>query len=254
MITEPLFWLAAVPAVILVGLAKGGFAGLVMPGMALLALVVSPLRAAAIMLPVLLVQDMISLWAYRSHADRRALAILLPGAAIGIALAAWGARSVPDDAVRLLVGIVALAFVANQVWSLARKAAEGAQPGKVPAGLFWGALSGFASFVSHSGGPPFQVWVLPQRMDKERLAATSTWFFAVVNLAKVGPYAWLGQFDAANLATSVALLPLAVVAALAGVWAVRQIDGALFYRLIYALMTAVGLRLVWSGLAGLGWM
>ena len=59
MLTDPLFWLLAVPAVIALGLAKGGFAGVGMLATPLLALIVPPLQAAAILLPILLLQDVI---------------------------------------------------------------------------------------------------------------------------------------------------------------------------------------------------
>jgi len=61
-ITDPLFYLAAIPGVILVGLAKGGFTSVGMIATPLLALYLPPLQAAAIYMPILLCQDVISVW------------------------------------------------------------------------------------------------------------------------------------------------------------------------------------------------
>jgi hypothetical protein len=78
-------------------------------------------------------------------------------------------------------------------------------------GVFWGTVSGFTSFLSQAGGPPFQVHVLPQRLPKMTLVGTTTIYFAIVNALKIGPYFALGQFSTKNFATSVMLLPLAIV-------------------------------------------
>jgi hypothetical protein len=59
------FYLVATAAVILFGLSKGGFSGLGTLGVPMLSLVASRVRAAAIVLPILIVQDWVSVWAFR---------------------------------------------------------------------------------------------------------------------------------------------------------------------------------------------
>ena len=192
-IADPLFYLAAIPAVILMGLAKGGFAGLGLIAIPLMALVVSPVKAAALMLPILIVQDMVSTWAYRRVFDLRTLKIMLPGGLIGIGIGWLMAAHVSDDLVKFGVGIISVVFVLIY-WR--RRAASG-EPihGTVPAGLGWGVIAGFTSFVAHAGGPPFQVYVMPQRLPPQTYVGTSTWFFTIVNLIKTVPYFFLGQLD-----------------------------------------------------------
>lgn len=248
---DPVFWIAASAAVFLIGLSKGGLSGISLPGMMLLSLYMPPLQAAAMTLPIFIVQDAVSVWAYRKSFSIRALAILLPGAAIGMIGAALTASVVPQDAIRLAVGLIALSFAASHFLGLVGHAAKAAQPGKVPSGLFWGACAGFTSFAAHAGGPPFQVWMLPQKLDKLAYAGTSTLFFAAVNAAKIAPYFWLGQFSREGLSTAVALMPLAIGSALFGVWLVRRIDGALFYRVIYWLLLIMGMKLAYDGFTGL---
>jgi uncharacterized membrane protein YfcA len=250
MITDPLFYLAAIPAVILVGLSKGGFIGLSVLGMPLFALFVSPIQAAAIMLPILIAQDLVSIWAYRRDYNARTLAVMLPGALAGTLLGMLTAALVPVAAIRLLVGLIAVVFALYWWLGLARYPGQ-ARHGNILSGLFWGLVSGFTSFVSHAGGPPYQVYVLPQNLPRDLFVGTTTWFFTVVNLSKVMPYLWLGQFSPQNLATSLVLVPIAVAATLAGIRLVRRVHGAAFYRVIYALLAAVGLKLVWDGVSGL---
>lgn len=251
MLTDWHFYLAAVPAVILMGLSKGGFSGLAILSTPLVAMVTSPVRAAAIMLPILIVQDAVSVWAYRHEWNRRVLAIMLPGALAGITAGYLLARHVSDAAVTLAVGLVSAGFVLWQWLKHARDGELAAEPADVPKGLFWGTVSGFTSFISHTGGPPFQVYTLPQRMPPAEYAGTTTIFFAIMNLVKLLPYFLLGQFDTQNLAQSASLLPLAIAATFAGVWLVRRVPAEKFFLLIYALTLVVGLKLIWDGVAGL---
>ena len=245
------FYLAAVPAVLLMGLSKGGFSGLAILSTPLVAMVVSPVRAAAIMLPILIVQDAVSVWAYRHDWDARNLTILLPGALVGIALGYLLAAHVSDAAVTLAVGIVSAGFVLWQWFKHARTPGLPAEPAAVGKGLFWGTISGFTSFISHTGGPPFQVYTMPQRMPPMIFAGTTTLFFAIVNLAKVLPYFLLGQFAPQNLAISASLLPVAISATFAGVWLVRRVPAEKFFVAVYVLTLVVGLKLIADGVMGL---
>jgi len=181
------FYMAAIPAVILLGLSKGGFSGLSTLAMPLLVLAISPVRAAAIVLPILIVQDWVSVWAFRHDFNTRNLMILLPGALIGVAAGWLLAARVEEAAVRLAVGLISIGFV---VFMLLRDRLVGdaAAPANVAPGIFWGALGGFTSFVSHAGAPPLMVYVMPQKLTPRVFAGTLTMFFAAVNLLKAPPF------------------------------------------------------------------
>ena len=116
---------------------------------------------------------------------------------------------------------------------------------------FWGGVSGFTSFMTQGGGPPFQVHVLPQRLPKLTLVGTTTIFFAVVNVLKIGPYFMLDQFTTKNFATSLLLLPIAVLANFAGIWLVRKTPTGLFYNIAYVLLFIISLLLLWQGVAAI---
>jgi uncharacterized membrane protein YfcA len=244
------FLLAALPAAFFVGLSKGGLPIVGMLGVPILALVVSPVQAAGLLLPIYVVSDWFGLWAYRREYDRRNLLILIPGAVAGIALGWATASLISEDAVTLLVGLIGLAFVADR-W-VKHGAAGPARPADVPRGLFWGAVTGFTSFVSHSGGPPYQVYVLPQRLPKMVFAGTSTIFFTVVNAVKLIPYWALGQLSIANLEKVAILVPAAVAAVLFGVRLTRLLPETLFFRLVLAALALVSAKLVVDGIRGLG--
>ena len=246
MISDPWFFAVAIPAVLLVGLSKGGFGGpIALLGVPMMSLVVSPVQAAGIMLPILVMMDGVGLVAYRGVFHWPSLRVLLPAGVVGIAIGWLTASIVTDGHVRLIVGTVALIF-ALDFWLGGAKRLE-PRTLSPQIGAVWGAVSGFTSFVSHAGGPPFQMYMLPQRLEPRVLAGTAVIFFAVVNQVKLVPYFLLGQFSGQNLATSAALLPLAVIATLAGVWLVRRVQPGLFYRIVYAAVLVVAVKLIWDG-------
>ena len=246
MISDPVFYAIAVPAVVVVGLSKGGFlGGLTIVGVPLLALVIAPVQAAAILLPILIAMDTIGVWAYRRVFDTANLKILVPAAGLGIFVGWLTAAFVSESHVRLIVGVVALVFTLDH-WLGTRPRGQAPGPNPVKGGL-WGALAGFTSFVSHSGAPPFQMYMLPQRLDRRLYAGTAVMLFALINLIKVGPYLLLGQFSAENLATAAVLLPLAPPAMLLGIFLVRRVPQEPFYRIAYACLFLVALKLVWDG-------
>lgn len=243
-ITDPVFYAMAIPAVIFLGLSKGGFAGVGTAATPMLALYLPPLEAAALLLPILICQDAISVYAYRREWSAWNLKVLLPGATFGMASAWAFAAYVSDDAIRMLIGVIAIAFVLN-VWL--RPAVAAPRQSTVAGGLFWGSVCGFASFASQGGGPPYQVFILPQQLPKMVFVGTTAIFFAAVNAMKIGPYLMLGQFSTKNLATSLVLMPLAVAANFAGIWMVRTVPATLFYRVIYLLLLVIGSVLFWQG-------
>lgn len=247
-ITDPFFYVVAIPAVIFLGLSKGGFAGIGIASTPLLALYLPPLEAAALILPLLIIQDALSIYVYRRDWDASNLKILLPGAVLGMALAWLLASHISDNAVRLAIGLIGVTFVAN-AW-LKRAAIEPTRMGPA-AGVFWGTVAGFTSFMTQAGGPPFQVYVLPQRLPKLVLVGTTTIFFAVVNALKIIPYFMLGQFTSANFATSMTLLPVAIAANFAGIWLVKHTPTGLFYRIVYVLLLLISLALLWQGVTEL---
>ena len=252
MMTDPFFYATAIPAVIMVGLSKGGFGGaMALLGVPLMALAISPVQAAAILLPILIVMDMVSLWTWRSQKDNRTLVIMVPGALIGIAIGWATAAWVTAPMIRLIVGAVALWFVWRYVVQnlvAARNGGPQEPRGHRPVqGMLWGTLAGFTSFVSHAGGPPYQIYTLPLRQDPKTYTGTSVRFFAIINAIKLVPYFALGQFDTTNLSTSLVLAPLAPVATLAGAFIVRRMKPDIFYPFMYVMVFLAALKLIWDG-------
>jgi len=249
-ITDPLFYALAIPAVVALGLSKGGFAGVGQMATPLVALAMPPLEAAAIMLPIMIVQDATAVWVYRREYNARILKIMIPGALAGIALAGLLASSISDSAVRIFIGVTTLLFVLYS-WIGPKKLAEEAKTASVPAGVFWGAVSGFTSTICQAGGPPYQMYVLSQNLSKMVFVGTTAIMFATLNWVKVIPYAALGQFSTTGLMTSLALLPLAILTNQLGFWLVRRTPQHVFYQVTMVLMLLISIELTREGVTDL---
>jgi len=243
-ITDPAFYAVAVPAVLLLGVSKSGFgAGFGALAVPMMALAVSVPQAAAILMPVLLLMDLLGITALRKDCDRALLKFLLPFGLLGTLVGALLFRVLAAHWVAGIVGVFTLLFLAQRLLWPPR--ADSAAPPRWLGALLT-TVSGFTSFIAHAGGPPITAYVLPLKLRPVVFAATLSWFFFFINLSKWLPYAWLGLLDWRNLATSVLLLPLAPVGVWIGVWLARRMAPGLFYRLIHLGLLLTGLKLVWD--------
>ncbi|WP_210209488.1 sulfite exporter TauE/SafE family protein [Undibacter mobilis] len=245
-ITDPLFYALAIPAVISLGLSKGGFAGMGQIATPMLALIMPPLEAAAILLPIMLVQDANAVWVYRKDWSGRIVAIFVSGSLIGIGVAWWLASYISDAAVRIFIGGFTIAFVAYSIVGMMRVPREPGQPG-IRDGVFWGALSGFTSTICQAGSPPYQMYALRLRLSKMTFVGTTAMTFALINVIKVVPYFALGNFTTKSLGTSLVLLPLAMVTNWLGFWLVKVTPQERFYRIMLVVMLVLSLELTREG-------
>ncbi|MGI9370509.1 MAG: sulfite exporter TauE/SafE family protein [Ruegeria sp.] len=244
-----MFFALAIPAVIFAGISKGGFgSGVAFASASILALILEPGQALALMLPLLMVIDVATLppyWKRWSWPDTR---LLILGAIPGVALGAWLFRATDADLLRQLIGGISIGFVA---WHLARShgwVSGFANRLPPPAGLFAGLVAGFTSFVSHAGGPPAAVYLLSQRLSKTEYQATTVLVFWVVNIAKFIPYAYLGMFTWHTALADLLLAPFAVFGAWLGVRAHWMMSERVFFGIAYVLLTITGTKLIWDAL------
>ncbi|WP_291838029.1 sulfite exporter TauE/SafE family protein [Limimaricola sp.] len=240
------FWVAACLAAVFVGMSKGGLPVIGMLSVPVMSLVIPPLTAAGLLLPVYVVSDMFGLVAYRRDFNGRVLVLMMVAMTIGVGIGWATAHLVPESWVTVLVGVIGTAFALNFI--LRRGQSAEARQMRVAPGLFWGTISGFTSFVSHSGGPPFQMYVLPLKLSKTVFVGTTTIAFAYVNTLKLIPYYALGQLSLDNLHIAAVLAVPAGLAVFAGVRLVKVLPEALFFKVVIWALLAVSLKLIWDGL------
>ena len=244
LITDGFFYAVAVPAVLLMGISKSGFGmGFGALAVPLMALAVSVPQAAAILMPVLLLMDVLGISALRRELDRKLLRFLLPYGLLGTVIGTLLFKLLDAHVVAGLVGGFTLLFLAQRLLFPPR---AGSAPPPRWLGAILTTASGFTSFIAHAGSPPISAYVIPLRLSPVVFAATMSFFFFFINLSKWIPYAWLGLLDTRNLATSLVLLPLVPVGVWLGVRLARRISPALFYRLVYTGLFLTGTKLVWD--------
>ena len=248
-IQDPVFYLVAVVAILILGIAKGGLAGGIgLVAVPLMSLTIHPARAAAILLPILLLMDVTALQRYWRQWDTRNLLSVVPGACLGTAIGFMGFDRLSPAALRLMIGAIALVFALR--WWLSPDGPREGGPSLLR-GTFWSTLAGFASFSVHAGGPPLHVYLLSQRIDKTAFQATTVAFFFGINWLKLGPYAYLGLLDGSNLATSLVLAPLAPIGIWLGAWLHHRVREEWFFRVVYAALVVLGIKLILDGVEGL---
>ncbi len=247
------FYPVAVLAILLAGISKGGFGagagGLSVP---LMSILIAPPEAAGIMLPILCAMDLFSVHAYRGRWSAHHLRILLPGSLLGVALGGFAFGLLPVNAIRLLLGLIAVIFTVNKWFGLTDRAtrklsAREHRPDRV-AGMMCGLVSGFTSTLAHSGGPPFAVYIYSQKLDKTVIVATSAVFFFIGNYAKLVPYYFLGQLNSENLTAALLFSPLAPLGVWLGVWLHKRVSEQAFFGVSYGLLFASGVKLIYDAL------
>jgi uncharacterized protein len=250
LLTDPWFYVVGVPAVLLYGISKGGFGGAIsIVSVPMMALMMPPTQAAAILLPILVVMDALVVKAYWGVFDRQALYLLLPGAIVGIVIGYLSAEVMNEHYMRILIGLLSLLFGMQSLFGLKSFASKDHH--RVSGGVF-GALAGFTSFSIHAGGPPFTMYLMPKQLSPLLFAGTAGIFFAVVNLVKLVPYYALDQFTADNLLYSLVLVPFAPLGVKLGHFLVRRSTPSFYYSVTSFCLVLVGAKLLWDGVTALG--
>lgn len=248
-VTDPWFYALAIPAVLITGISKGGFASgagnLLVP---LMALAVPAPVAAGIALPLLCAMDISGVKAWWDKWDRREMRVLVPGALLGILAGALAFGFMSDRAILAMVGVTTLLFLARTLWLARHRQPPPPAPHNPLKGGICAAVSGFTSTIAHAGSPPLAIYLYPRRLERQVMAATTVVFFGVMNYVKLVPYFLLGNLSVSNLATSAVLLPLAPLGVHLGIWMQRHVSDAAFYRLLYALLAITGAKLTWDGI------
>lgn len=245
-ITDPLFYILAIPVVLLFGIGKGGLGpGLGTLAVPVLSFVIYPVQAAAIILPILCVADLFAVYHFRRHFDSHHLKILIPAGLVGICIASILMSQLNRDTTRILIGVIAIVFCLDH-W-LRPDVSQMRAAGRW-GGYWWGTLAGFTSTQIHAGAAPISVYLFPHNLDKVTLIGTMTIFFMVINYVKLIPYSLMGALTAENLLTSLVLMPLAPIGVKLGNIILHKVNQRILYRYLYIGLFLSGIKLCWDGI------
>lgn len=234
-------------AALVVGMSKGGLASAAAIAVPLLALFMNPIQAAALLLPVYIVTDWVAVGLYRHDFSGRNLAILTPSILFGIAIATVATPYTPESLLLIMTGLIGLWYCVR-TW-LGRAKAE-KKPAHVGAGIFWGTITGITSFITHSGGPPAQAYLLPQRLPKLDFAGTIAIAFAAGNLAKLPAYWVLGKMNQFNWELTLGLAATGIVGTVIGRAIAKVLSETTYRRMIEIMLFVLSVILLAKG----GWM
>ena len=238
------FWILAALATFLVGASKGGVPGVGILAVPILSQVISPVVAAGLLLPLYVVSDWYGLWLYRKNYDLWNIKIMTVTATVGILIGWATAHYNSDELVKLIVGLIGIWYTLDLVFRSRFRGEP--KPADIPRGIFWGVIAGFVSFVAHAGGTPFQMYVLPQRLEKMVYAGTATITFTIVNALKLPPYFLLGQINLDSLEKCVYLAPVSLIGAWAGFRLTKILPERIFFRAVETALFLVSIKLIWD--------
>jgi uncharacterized membrane protein YfcA len=235
-------------AAVLIGMSKGGLPLVGMMSVPLLSLVMSPVKAAVLLLPLFVVSDVVGVWLYRRQYSAVNLRILIPAGLMGVFVGWLTASMISDLTIKFIIGLVGVVFCLR-TW-FRRGQSETPQEATKIKGYFWGGMAGFTSFISHAGGPPFQIYVLPQKLPKAEFAGTATILFAIINFSKILPYQNLSPYSSDDLWKAATLIPMALLGTFLGAYLTKRINDVLFYKLVQASLFVVSCKLIWDSIFG----
>ena len=239
------FYFIASIGVILFGISKGGFAGpIAILSLPIMTLAMSPVMAAAILLPVLLIMDVIAMYLYWKTWDMKNIKIIIPPALIGIFIGAMTFNYSSDDSIRIIIGTIAILFI---LLSIIQKNNLLIKPTKTK-GTFWSLVAGYTSFLIHSGGTPVNLYLLPQKLNKTIYVGTMTLTFLIINVIKLVPYYYLDLFVISNIKASLILSPLAPISIYLGYYLHKKVNEEIFYFFIYLFLAVGGVKLIYDGI------
>ena len=245
MLFEPMTLTLIAIAVIFAGISKGGFgSGAAFAATPIIAVAVDPRTALGIMLPLLMLMDGAALKSYWRQWNVPSSRAMILGGLPGVALAAAVFQITNADVFRLLIGAIAIGFVAFEMARARGWINPKQRPFSRPLAIFTGTVAGFTSFISHAGGPPVAMFMLTHRSPKTEYQATTVIVFTAINIMKFFPYAFLGIFTLDTLAVNLWMAPVAFLGVWIGVKAHHLVPEKLFFQITYVLLTCTGAKLI----------
>jgi uncharacterized membrane protein YfcA len=235
-------------AAVLIGMSKGGLPLVGMMSVPVLSLVMSPVKAAVLLLPLFVISDAVGVWLYRKQYSLVNLKILIPAGIAGVLFGWLTAAMISEQTIKLLIGLVGVSFCL-QTW-FKRGQDHAPKTASWPKGLFWGGAAGFTSFIAHAGGPPFQIFVLPQKLPKAEFAGTATILFAIINVAKIGPYQNLSPYSEEDFWKIAVLVPFALLGTFLGAYLTKRIADAWFFKLVQVGLFLLSIKLIHDAIFG----
>ena len=243
-----IYWFLITLAAVFVGMGKGGLPVIATLGVPSLSLIMSPITAAGLLLPVYIVSDIFALSAYRRDFSWPVLKIGMVGMTLGVVIGGLTASYVIEWVVTLLIGLMGFLFALDQLLKKRKSLQKKNAQINSTKGYFWCTIAGFTSFISHTGGPPWQIFTIPLGLAKSVFVGTSVILFSYCNVIKLIPYIWLGQINTSSFKISLVMMIPATIAVYIGVNLVKLIPEATFFKIVTWALFSISIKLIWDGI------
>ena len=237
-----------IPAAVafLIGLAKGGFGGMLGAlAVPLMALVMPAREAIGVVLPILMFADVFAVASHWRKWNIKLVFLLIPGAILGVTIGTIFITNAPSDILRKFLGVIVLLFsIYKLLESRILKSIQYA--GKNWHGIVFGTITGFSSSLAHTGGPPVSIYLLLQDIKPRMFIATSALFFMILNWIKVPFYLYANMFNFEILLSYTWLIPIVPLGVLVGRWFSVRVSKKVFEKIIVILLCVAGLMLLFT--------
>src|SRR5215212_1113667 len=245
---EPLGWVLAAIAALVVGISKAGIGGLGMLAVVIFAHLMPAKQATGMVLPLLCFGDIVATISYRQHAKWQHIGRLFPWTAAGVVIGYFALDIVNERQAKLLIGGIILSLVGMHLIRR-RVAGHEAEHGSWFAPTI-GVLAGFTTLVANAAGPLMAVYMLAMRLPKMDFVGTGAVFFLLLNFFKVPFMVHLGLINALSFSLNLWLAPIVLAGAWFGRKLVMKIEQRMFENIALALSLVAGLNLLYRAWRG----
>jgi len=224
--------------VVTVGISKSAFAGaLGVFAVPLLMLKLPATQAIALMLPILIIGDMLSIKSYWRKWESKLLLSLMPGAIIGIVLAYFIIDLINAAYLQLIISLICIIFSVKNL--LFKQTTFTVFNNQITA-FAMSMLSGVTSSLVHAGGPPLIMYFSAIGLTPQKFIATASVFFAVLNTFKLVGAVSLGMLSINSMLTAVAFFPLAFLGNWLGIKISASLNKQRFLTIMNYLLLFLG--------------
>ncbi|RKF12771.1 sulfite exporter TauE/SafE family protein [Alginatibacterium sediminis] len=208
-------------AAMLSGISKfsvGGMGALILP---LLLLAFPGQQALAILIPMFLVADLLTMVCYRKNINWKVLLRLLALMAVGCVLGAVLMNSINTHQFARIIGLTILGMLLLSIYlEYNQTQIRTSSLAQSSSGIF----AGFISMTANSAGPIMSLYLLEEKLGKPSYVSTRAWLAGMVNIIKIPLLVSIGALNTQTALLSLSALPSLLLGAWLGYKLLKRIS------------------------------
>ena len=237
-------WVAACAAAFIIGVSKTGIPGIGILAVTVLAMAFPAKLSVGVMLPMLIVGDVFAAIYYRRKPRWDILRRIIPPAAVGIVAGYFVMGAISGEALRPVIGGIALGLLTLQALSDVGVFTMERVPHHWAFAWVLATSAGVVTMLSNAAGPIMMVFFLAMQLDKYRFIGSIAWYFLLLNLFKVPFFIALDMISVKSLLFDATLAPVILIGAGLGLLAPKLIPERPFRWVIMILAASAAVKLL----------